>query len=162
MSEREFYMYTVSDEIPRFERAVSAVPQEHDDYKPDPKSKTAMELATMMAGEAGTIKTLLTEGDLDFTKVVWPTFTTPAEAAAELVRALKESKTIAEGLSDEQWDAEGRMHMNGQNEWKNTRGKLAFSFLLDMIHHRGQLSTYFRAMGGKTPSIYGPSADSAE
>ena len=28
-----------------------------------------------------------------------------------------------------------------------------------MIHHRGQLSTYLRAMGGKVPSIYGGSAD---
>lgn len=28
-----------------------------------------------------------------------------------------------------------------------------------MIHHRGQLSTYLRAMGGKCPAIYGPSAD---
>jgi len=29
------------------------------------------------------------------------------------------------------------------------------------IHHRGQLSSYCRAMGGKVPPIYGPSADSA-
>jgi uncharacterized damage-inducible protein DinB len=27
------------------------------------------------------------------------------------------------------------------------------------IHHRGQLSSYLRAMGGKVPGIYGPSAD---
>jgi uncharacterized damage-inducible protein DinB len=27
------------------------------------------------------------------------------------------------------------------------------------IHHRGQLSTYLRPMGGKVPAIYGPSAD---
>ncbi|MGD1069453.1 MAG: DinB family protein [Bryobacteraceae bacterium] len=27
------------------------------------------------------------------------------------------------------------------------------------IHHRGQLSSYLRPMGGKIPSIYGPSAD---
>ena len=27
------------------------------------------------------------------------------------------------------------------------------------IHHRGQLSTYLRPMGGKVPGIYGPSAD---
>ncbi len=27
------------------------------------------------------------------------------------------------------------------------------------IHHRGQLSSYIRPMGGKVPSIYGPSAD---
>ena len=27
------------------------------------------------------------------------------------------------------------------------------------VHHRGQLSTYLRAMGGKVPAIYGGSAD---
>jgi hypothetical protein len=30
---------------------------------------------------------------------------------------------------------------------------------LDAIHHRGQLTVYIRPMGGKVPSIYGPSAD---
>jgi len=31
--------------------------------------------------------------------------------------------------------------------------------LFDAVHHRGQLSTYIRPMGGKVPSIYGPSGD---
>jgi uncharacterized damage-inducible protein DinB len=30
------------------------------------------------------------------------------------------------------------------------------------VHHRGQLSTYLRPMGGKVPAIYGPSADTNE
>ena len=30
------------------------------------------------------------------------------------------------------------------------------------VHHRGQLSTYLRAMGGQVPGIYGPSADTQE
>ena len=30
------------------------------------------------------------------------------------------------------------------------------------IHHRGQLSTYFRGMGTKVPSIYGESYDARE
>ena len=29
------------------------------------------------------------------------------------------------------------------------------------VHHRGQLSSYIRPMGGRVPSIYGPSADTA-
>jgi uncharacterized damage-inducible protein DinB len=37
-------------------------------------------------------------------------------------------------------------------------GILTFS-LGHSIHHRGQLSSYIRPMGGKVPSIYGPSAD---
>jgi uncharacterized damage-inducible protein DinB len=30
------------------------------------------------------------------------------------------------------------------------------------VHHRGQLSTYLRPMGGQVPGIYGPSADTQE
>lgn len=36
-----------------------------------------------------------------------------------------------------------------------------FRFLTDQIHHRGQLSVYLRIVGGKVPSIYGPTADEA-
>jgi uncharacterized damage-inducible protein DinB len=35
----------------------------------------------------------------------------------------------------------------------------AWGFLFDLIHHRGQLSTYLRPMGSTVPAIYGPSAD---
>ena len=36
---------------------------------------------------------------------------------------------------------------------------LAWLLFFDSIHHRGQLSAYLHPMGGKVPSIYGPSAD---
>ena len=36
---------------------------------------------------------------------------------------------------------------------------LVWGMLHDQIHHRGQLSVYLRIVGGKVPSIYGPSAD---
>ena len=42
---------------------------------------------------------------------------------------------------------------------KDTVGGLLWLALFDAVHHRGQLSTYIRPMGGKGPSIYGPSAD---
>jgi uncharacterized damage-inducible protein DinB len=38
---------------------------------------------------------------------------------------------------------------------------MLFGFLFDAVHHRGQLSSYLRPMGGMVPSIYGPSADDA-
>ena len=37
-------------------------------------------------------------------------------------------------------------------------GFITFS-MHHIIHHRGQLSSYIRPMGGHVPSIYGPSAD---
>jgi hypothetical protein len=48
---------------------------------------------------------------------------------------------------------EGKVVMN-ETAYDN-----AFGFLFDIIHHRGQISTYLRAMGSTVPSIYGPSAD---
>ena len=44
---------------------------------------------------------------------------------------------------------------------KDTVGGVLWIALFDIVHHRGQLSTYIRPMGGKVPSIYGPSADDA-
>lgn len=45
--------------------------------------------------------------------------------------------------------------------FEETYGGMLWGSLLDMIHHRGQLSVYIRPMGGRVPSIYGPSADDA-
>ena len=41
----------------------------------------------------------------------------------------------------------------------HTVAEFVWLFLFDAIHHRCQLSTYLRPMGGKVPSIYCPSAD---
>ena len=38
-------------------------------------------------------------------------------------------------------------------------GTVRWAFLFDEIHHRGQLSTSLRPIGGKAPSSCGPSAD---
>lgn len=49
--------------------------------------------------------------------------------------------------------------MGGDAVWETTMDEFVWGFLFDAVHHRGQLSTYLRPMGGKVPSIYGPSAD---
>ena len=36
---------------------------------------------------------------------------------------------------------------------------MAWSFLFDIVHHRGQITTYLRAMGSTVPQVYGPTAD---
>ena len=40
-----------------------------------------------------------------------------------------------------------------------TLWRVVLHFFNHQTHHRGQLSSYLRAMGGKVPGIYGPSAD---
>ena len=64
-------------------------------------------------------------------------------------------------MDDAKWDGKARLLMNGKPMWETTLGDMLFGFLLDAIHHRGQLSSYLRPMGAKVPSIYGESYDSA-
>jgi uncharacterized damage-inducible protein DinB len=47
----------------------------------------------------------------------------------------------------------------GQVVMEKPMMEFIWDFMFDAIHHRGQLSAYLRPMGGKVPSIYGPSAD---
>lgn len=160
MNMKEFFIATVADEIPRFKRVFDAVPSKNTDYKPDPKSKTAVELVNTLAQESGAVKTILETGFIDWSKMKWSPLSKD-EASNVFVSNMNVMKDIAAGMSDSDWDSEGTM-LGGKDPWKMPRGPMAFMLLLDFIHHRGQLSTYLRVMGGKVPSIYGPSADSGE
>ena len=65
-------------------------------------------------------------------------------------------------LDDAGWKRPVRFLMEGKQINETTTNEMLWGFLHDMIHHRGQLSTYIRPMGGKVPSIYGPSGDAAQ
>jgi uncharacterized damage-inducible protein DinB len=64
-----------------------------------------------------------------------------------------------EKMSDADWEKSGQFLMNGHVVMQQPVGQFLWMFFFDAIHHRGQLSTYIRPMGGKVPSIYGPSGD---
>ena len=57
-------------------------------------------------------------------------------------------------LPDQRW--------TGTMDWFGTQrpaAPLAWSFLFDIVHHRGQITTYLRPMGATVPQVYGPTAD---
>ena len=64
-----------------------------------------------------------------------------------------------ENMDDAAWTKTGRFLLNGQVRMEQPISGFLWLFFFDAIHHRGQLSTYIRPMGGKVPSIYGPSGD---
>ena len=64
-----------------------------------------------------------------------------------------------QALPASRWEGPVPFVYQGTEVMKETGYDNAWGFLLDIIHHRGQLSTYLRPMGAKVPQIYGPSAD---
>lgn len=164
MTNREFFLQTWIDESPRFERVLAALPEEKMDYKhpDDPKGKTAMELAKTIVMEVNSIVGFLQTGAVEMTTLYTGAPEDLSGLSSLASEALTNTKRQVESMSDGEWDSKAVMTMNGQNSWETTRGGMAWGLLLDLIHHRGQLSTYIRPMGGKVPSIYGPSADTGE
>ena len=59
-----------------------------------------------------------------------------------------------EGSAADRW--EGPLDFFGR---QRPASPMAWSFLFDLVHHRGQITTYLRPMGSTVPQIYGPSAD---
>jgi uncharacterized damage-inducible protein DinB len=63
-------------------------------------------------------------------------------------------------MDDAAWNKNGQFFSGGKMVSEQPIGRFLWMILFDAVHHRGQLTTYIRPMGGKVPPVYGPSADS--
>ncbi len=157
MTNLEFCIARRQAERPAFIRVLKAIPADRSDYRPDPKSRTARDLAWLMAYEEAALVALLDKGVVE-----WQDAPAPARLDAivsEYERNSAEVNARLERLDRDAWDRKVKFLMGGEHTWEDSLSQMVWGFLFDAIHHRGQLSTYLRPMGSKVPSIYGPSAD---
>lgn len=121
-------------------------------YRPDPKSRTAQEIAWQIVCE----ETMLIEA-LESGKASWSPPPTPESMsdvrAAYSARAAQIAQRL-KALPAERWA--GTLDFFGT---ARPAAPMAWSFLFDIVHHRGQITTYLRPMGSTVPQVYGPSAD---
>jgi uncharacterized damage-inducible protein DinB len=138
-------------------RVLQAVPTSNLDYRPDSKAKTGLGLVRHLALEDAWLLNCIANGE----------FKNPPDDSdacgimnsADAVARYKENVPVALGrvraMSGEKLatviDLFGMVQAPGVNFLSMTTKH--------SVHHRGQLSTYLRPMGGKVPGIYGPSAD---
>lgn len=160
MTNREFFLNTLTDEAPRFKKVIQALPPDRLDYKPDPKSRSAAELAALLLSEVKMMIELAKSGTVTPQDIKQGPVNDTLHAGDDFIKLAGDLKNATSSVNDEKWENSKANFMSGG--WETELGLMLWGFLLDMIHHRGQLSTYIRPMGGKVPSIYGPSADSKE
>ncbi|HWK12406.1 MAG TPA: DinB family protein [Vicinamibacterales bacterium] len=159
MTNREFFTQLCTHEHPRFVGVLEAMPKDKLDYRPHPKSRSAYELVGHLIGHEQDLVELLETGSINH-RVQVP-FQSMDEAVDIYRKARKAVEAKLPALSDSAWDESGKFLVNGNTIMEMPRHGLAWMLMLDAIHHRGQLSTHLRPMGGKVPSIYGPSGDTA-
>jgi uncharacterized damage-inducible protein DinB len=157
MDHKAFFLKFWEKEAPATRKVISRIPQERSDYRADPKARTAREIAWLLVQEERALAEGLEKGAFE-----WVEAPTPAKVQ-DIVdaydRAHDDLTKRMHAVSSDKWEATVPFLFQGQEVMKEKGYDMAWGFLLDQIHHRGQLSTYLRPMGAKVPAIYGPSAD---
>ena len=147
----DFIVPQLRQESATTRKVLAAVPATGFEYKPSEKCMSGLALATHIAAAEAFFLQGVIDGEFKWSQ---PDLKTPAEVVAWYDEKVPGLLTQAAGLSGEQLSKPLKFAIF---EWPAVQ-YLALS-LKHGIHHRGQLSAYLRPMGGKVPSIYGPSAD---
>jgi uncharacterized damage-inducible protein DinB len=147
----EYLLGQLRHETATTRKVLAAVPETGHDYKPSEKCMTGLALATHLASAEVFFLKGVIDGQFQGSQ---PDLKTPAEVVAfydEHVPALLDQ---AAALTGEQLAKKVKFAI-----FEFPAVEYLSMSLKHGIHHRGQLSAYLRPMGGKVPSIYGPSAD---
>jgi uncharacterized damage-inducible protein DinB len=157
MDYKEFFIKYWEKEAPATRKVISRIPEDRCEYRADPKARTAREIAWLIVREEAVLADGLEKGVLRWTEVP-----PPAKVSEILAQYDREHDALTKRLRSvpsSRWEEQLPFLFGDQELMKEIGYDMAWGFLLDQVHHRGQLSTYLRPMGAKVPSIYGPSAD---
>ena len=151
MNERALFTKFWTNEAKTTRKVFERIP-EGSDYKPDPRSRTAQDIAWQIVCEEKMIIEALETGTVEWAPPPMPKSMKEITGIYE-----KQSADIIarwKALPDARWD--GTLQFFGK---ESPASPMAWSFLFDIVHHRGQITTYLRPMGSTVPQIYGPSGD---
>jgi len=154
----DFLIADLEREIETTIKVIAAVPPDHLDYQPDIKASTGLGLIRHLPLIDEWFLNSIAEGRFGASPCQSDEcgIMNPADAAACYDQKMKVMIGRLRQLSGEQLaeplDFFGVMQLPAVYFIQLT--------IKHSIHHRGQLSTYLRSMGGKVPNIYGSSGDS--
>ena len=153
----DFLIQDFENEMPATLRVLEAVPAGKLSYQPDAKAKTGLGLVRHIALEDAWLLNCIADGT--FTQPPDQSdacgIMTPAQGAARYKEKVPAALNRVRALPAEKLSA--TLDLLGLI--KAPAVNFLAMALKHSVHHRGQLSTYLRPMGGKVPGIYGPSAD---
>ncbi len=152
----DFFLATCEREHPATRKVIAAIPEAKRDYRPDPKSRTAFELAWHIAQTEVWFADGVARGEFQPEEETRPAhIQTVADVLAFYDQNFPPVLARLKALSAEKL-AQKLAFYGVYNE----PAVVYLSFLHShTAHHRGQLAAYLRPMGSKVPNIYGGSAD---
>lgn len=139
-------------------RVLRAIPESGSSFRPHARSASALEIVATLDREQTAIVSVL-----DGTWSMPPAFPAPPTSWADALSRINAGGAAVvmtlEATAASRLGEAVPFFTGPQAVTPVAIHELLWFWLLDMVHHRGQLSVYVRMAGGRVPAIYGPSAD---
>jgi uncharacterized damage-inducible protein DinB len=152
----------LDEELAITRRVLERYPDEHPDWRPHPKSTTLANLAAHIATLTRFGVRVASSSEFDFatTPYVAPTARTRAEILELFDQGSAACREAIGSLDADDMRATWTFRAGDKILLSASRDRCIRRLLIShMIHHRAQLTGYYRLLDIPVPSVYGPSAD---
>jgi uncharacterized damage-inducible protein DinB len=155
----------IDREAPITKRALEAVPEGKDDWKPHPKSMAFGRLAGLVALMPSWLTMMVAQDEFDVAPATPPAGGSPfampghKDLATAAEKGFAGARQAIAGTTDDHLLKPWRLKARGNVVSEGTRLAMMRDALMHLSHHRGQLTVYLRLNDVPVPTVYGPTAD---
>jgi uncharacterized damage-inducible protein DinB len=164
MTNKEFFIQTWQGEMPRTLSAINGLPSDMTRlcYQCNEKARSANALISHLLGHAEVMDNAFGSFIANERSAVTE-FATKEDAAGYFEKHATSVVEKLKTVDDDTWEQQiVDFQVDGRSLFAYPMMNIFWMLMFDIIHHRGQLSTYYRHMGVRNPSIYGPTAEDME
>lgn len=144
-------------------KMLERIPENKLDYKPDPKSMSMSQLASHVAEMCGWFGSMMESTELDIPPDFKPFLATSRKQLLDKFdQNVASTRAALAAAGDQALMQDWSLKFSGNTMFTMPRIACYRSMIMNhVIHHRAQLSVYYRLNGVPVPGMYGPSADEA-
>lgn len=156
------------NEMQNTRRTLERLPDDQWNWKPHTKSGTVGWLAGHLATMPGWTGLTLQTEQFDYAPVDGPPYEPPKlenrkQVLAAFDKGVAEARAALSTVSDADMLKAWTLLAGGKTIFTMPRVACLRGMIFNhIIHHRGQLTVYYRLLGIPVPALYGPSADESE
>ena len=150
-------------EMANTRKMLERLPDNKLDYKPDPKSMSMAQLAGHVAEMCGWFASMMDGPELDIPEGFKPyVATSRKELLDKFDQNVVSTRAALAAAGDQALMQNWSLKFAGNTMFTMPRIACYRGMIMNhVIHHRAQLTVYYRLTGVPVPGMYGPSADEA-
>jgi uncharacterized damage-inducible protein DinB len=168
MTNKEFFINTWQRESGVTTKAFRSLPNDIAklNTKHHPKFRSPWEIVNHVAPHARELHQAVTEGKIDLVNEgqfdlkgpnIFKDVETAAKSSEEYTAKLIDSLN---NVDENTWMTKPvPVYWGTMKIMDSTLMQICWTLLLDTVHHRGQLTSYYRLVGAVQPDLYGPTAE---